>query len=255
MTRKNWLREELIIAFNLYCKIPFTKINATNPAIKELARIIGRSNSSIALKLVNFARLDPALQKRNISGMSHGSKGEEVIWHEFNGNWEELAYESEKILAGFKGNTLEISSAIITDDIPVEGKERESIVKTRVNQSFFRNMVLASYDNHCCITGIAIPALLVASHIIPWATDIKSRMNPANGLCLNALHDQAFDKGLITITPDYILKISDKLIELIRKSESDIFFLPYGDKKINLPQKFLPAKEYLEYHNHKIYVG
>ncbi|EKD28846.1 MAG: hypothetical protein ACD_79C00184G0001, partial [uncultured bacterium] len=225
--KNNWSREELIVAFNLYCKTPFTKINSTNSSIKELARIIGRSNSAVALKLVNFARLDPALQKRNIFGMSHGSKGEELIWNEFNANWEGLAYESEKILAGYKGNTIESSSAIVTDDLPVEGKERESIIKTRVNQSFFRNMVLASYDNHCCITGIAIPALLVASHIVPWAIDIKSRMNPANGLCLNALHDRAFDKGLITITPDFIIKISDKLAELIRKPESDVFFLPY----------------------------
>ena len=104
MISNNWSREELIVAFNLYCKTPFTKINASNKAVKELAPILGRSASSVALKLANFARLDPALQERNIAGMRHGSKGEVVIWNEFNGNWEDLAYQSEQILAKLKND-------------------------------------------------------------------------------------------------------------------------------------------------------
>ena len=81
----------------------------------------------------------------------------------------------------------------------IDGKEKERIIKTRVNQSLFRKVVLATYNNKCCITGLAQPELLIASHIIPWSVNEKERLNPSNGICLNALHDKAFDSGLIAI--------------------------------------------------------
>ena len=253
MKRVNWSRNELILAFNLYCKTPFSKINANNASVKELAWIIGRSPSAVALKLANFARLDPSLQMRNIAGMSHGSKNEIEIWNEFHSNWEELVFQSEAILADLKKEPLEKSSEIETNDLPAAGREKESIVKIRVNQSFFRKTILASYDNHCCITGISVPELLVASHITPWSVDILNRMNPHNGICLNALHDKAFDKGLITITTDFRVKISGDLID--NRNIPSKFFLSYDGKKIKLPQRFLPATEFLEYHNKNIFIG
>lgn len=253
MVNNIWSKDELIAAYNLYCKTPFTKINAKNKGAIELAAIIGRSASSVALKLANFARLDPALQKRHITGMRHGSKAEADIWSEFNSNWEGLAYQSEKILAKLKNRSVEQSTGITIKDLPKEGKERETIVKIRVNQSFFRRTILASYDNKCCITGISTPELLVASHIIPWAIDKKNRMNPRNGLCLNALHDRAFDEGLLTITPDYIIKMSDALKH--KNSINEVYFIPYEGKKITLPQRFLPSTECLEYHNKHIFTN
>ncbi|MES2395429.1 MAG: HNH endonuclease [Bacteroidota bacterium] len=253
MAKNNWTREELIIAFNLYCKTPFSKINATYKPVKELAPLIGRSDSSLAMKLANFARLDPVLQARGVKGLKGGSKGEEEIWNEFNNNWEQLAFESERILAEYKGQSLEDSTNIIIEDIFEEGKEREALVKVRVNQYFFRSTVLASYNNKCCITGISSTELLVAGHIIPWAADTKNRINPANGLCMNALHDKAFDKGLITVTPDYIIRLSEKLLSTFKNVESEMFFLPYEAKKITLPQKFLPFREFLEYHNSTVF--
>lgn len=244
MKNGNWSREEHILAFNLYCKIPFTKINSSYPPIFELAKIIGRSNGSVAMKLANFARLDPALQARNISGLSQGAKGEEEVWKEFNGNWEDLSWQSEQILARYKKETIEKSTEINLENLPSEGKERESIVKTRVNQSFFRKTILASYNFSCCITGISIPELLVASHIIPWSANSKNRVNPSNGLCLNSLHDKAFDRGLLTITPDYRVKIS-KIILHNRNSKNSRYFLPFEDKPILLPQKFYPLPEFI----------
>ena len=97
MANNNWTKEEHILAFNLYCKIPFTKINANYAQVKELALILGRSNNSVAMKLANFARLDPVLKARNISGLTQGAKGEETVWNEFHNNWNDLAYESEQI--------------------------------------------------------------------------------------------------------------------------------------------------------------
>ncbi len=255
LINKNWTREELIVAFNLYCKTPFTKINASNKAVKELAPILGRSASSVALKLANFARLDPALKGRNISGMRHGSKGEIEVWGEFYGNWEDLIYQSELLLSQLKKTSIEKSANINFDEIPKEGIERQTVVKTRVNQSFFRSLILASFDNKCCVTGLDIPELLVASHIVPWSIDKANRMSPHNGLCLNALLDKAFDKGLMTVTPDYKVKLSAYILKKEVNTNFGRYFLPLDNYLIRLPQRFLPNKELLEFHNEKIFLG
>ena len=254
MVKNNWTYEEHILAYNLYCKIPFTKINSNYTPVKDLAVIIGRTSGSVAMKLANFARLDPYQQARNVAGLSQGAKGEETVWNEFNNNWEELAYKSEQILARYKNNSVEVSSDIIVTDLPTEGKEREAMIKVRVNQAFFRKSVIASYDFRCCITNLAVPELLVAGHIIPWSVNKEHRTNPANGLSLNALHDKAFDKGLMTITPDYKVKLSERLLENLDKSDIENFFLPYNNKSIRLPQKFHPVREFLEYHSQYIYL-
>lgn len=249
--RNNWTHEEHIVAFNLYCKVPFTKINANYQPIKELAHIIGRSNGSVAMKLANFARLDPAQQARNVSGLSQGAKGEEEVWNEFAGNWSELAWQSELILAKYKNQVIEQSAEINFSDLPL-GQEREAIVKVRVNQAFFRKTILASFNNKCCVTGLGITELLVASHIKPWASDSVNRINPANGLCLNALFDKAFDCGFVTITPDFNVKVTETLLS---GKTHENYFAAYHNIKIALPQKFYPAKEFLEYHNQNIFRG
>uniref|UniRef100_UPI0040478148 HNH endonuclease n=1 Tax=Roseivirga sp. TaxID=1964215 RepID=UPI0040478148 len=252
MARNNWSREETIIAFNVYCKIPFKNSSKTNPTIIKYANMIGRSPSSLNMKVGNFGRLDPELKKQGIVGLAHGSQLEEVIWDEFNGNWEKLAYESELLIAKFSNKTIEETSEIDTEDIRL-GHDRDAIVKQRVNQSFFRSTILSSYNFKCCITGLSIQDLLVASHIVPWAQDQKNRLNPRNGLCLNSIHDKAFDKGFITITPDFILKISNTLKEFENNHSVNEFFLQFGNKKINLPDKFLPSKEFLDFHYENIF--
>src|SRR5579864_2967911 len=98
MPRNDWTRDQLILAFNLYCKIPFGRIHHRNPVIIELAKAIGRSPSAVSWKLANFAHLDPSLRARSIAGASHGAKAEQQIWNEFNGNWDKLAYESERLM-------------------------------------------------------------------------------------------------------------------------------------------------------------
>ena len=72
-------------------------------------------------------------------------------------------------------------------------------MKTRVNQNVFRQIVVANYSGKCAISGIDMPELLFASHIIPWSKNEEERLNPENGICLSALYDKAFDKGLIAV--------------------------------------------------------
>src|SRR5664280_2628054 len=236
MPRRDWTRDELIVAFNLYCRTPFGRIHIRNPEIKALASALGRTPSSVSWKLANFARLDPALQKRQIRGATHGSRAEEEIWEEFHQNWDALTFESQRLMAQLKGVPPE---ALVPPEVFPEGKTRDAMVKTRVNQSFFRSAVLAAYDCKCCVTGLSMPELLTASHIVPWAIDTKNRTNPRNGLCLNAIHDRAFDCGLITVTPDYRVVISGALKRSLKAKDSlsKTLLLDYEGQSIKLPDQ------------------
>lgn len=254
MPANNWTREELILAFNLYCKIPFGTIHIRNPQIITLAKILGRTPSAVSWKLANLASLDPTLKKRDIAGASHGSKLDVEVWNEFNHDWDKLAFESEKLLAKKTGKQVEdLTVDIELLDIPKVGKERETTVKVRVNQSFFRKAVLAAYGSKCCITGLDIPELLNASHIVPWSKDEANRVNPRNGVCLNAIHDRAFDRGLLTITSEYKIKISKLVKQISSDKSAKDFLLRYDGKQIRLPGRFLPDPNFLGYHNKKVF--
>lgn len=252
--QKLWTREELILAINLYCKIPFGKMHHGNPLIIEFANLIGRTPSSVAFKLVNLASFDPSLKERGIKGASNASKLDKEIWNEFYQNWDKTLIQSEALLATKSNSTIEKINHIELSDLPKDGLEKERLVKTRVNQSIFRNIVLATYNSRCCITGIENTELLIASHIVPWSNDDKNRLNPMNGLCLNSLHDRAFDSGLITISPDdYTLKLSPALCSKSANSSNEYNFIAFENKPISLPDKFLPSKEFLDYHYQNIF--
>jgi putative restriction endonuclease len=252
MPRRDWNREELIVAFNLYCKIPFGQIHFRNPLIIALAKAIGRTPSAVSWKLANFARLDPALKKRNIVGATHGARSEVEIWNEFNQNWEALAFESERLLQSMTGRASEeVSEAT---EFP-EGRTRETVVRTRINQGFFRASVLAAYGMRCCITGLAIPQLLNASHIVPWSVDVKNRTNPRNGLCLNVIHDIAFDCGLLTITPDLTVKLSPRLKEGRADKAAQDLLWRFENAPITTPRRFAPHENFLHYHNESVFLS
>jgi putative restriction endonuclease len=242
MAKQNlWTREQTIVALNLYCKIPFNRVSSSHPDIVRIAKIIGRSPNSVKMKIGNFGSFDPELKRRGIVGLGNTSKMDELVWEEFNSNWDNLAYESELLISKFTNQPIEAISEINLEDIP-QGKEREAIIKQRVNQSFFRSTILSSYNMKCCITGLSVPDLLVASHIVPWAKDEKNRLNPHNGVCLNAIHDKAFDKGFITITTDYKIKVSQQLENLKKENAVYDLFLKYHNQAILLPDKFYPQK-------------
>jgi putative restriction endonuclease len=110
-------------------------------------------------------------------------------------------------------------------------------------------MVLSAYEDTCCITGLQRPEFLVAGHIMRWADDEKNRMNPHNGIAINALHDKAFEKGLLTITPDYIIKVSSELKKKGATEQVEELFIQYDGKPIYEPKKFWPEAEFLKHHN------
>lgn len=209
-TRNNWTEAETILAFFYYCQIPFGKIHKENKEIQRIAALIGRTPSSVVFKMGNLGHFDPELQKRNVSGLKNASKLDAIVVGKFINDWEGLSLQASIIEANLT-HGLPIEKGL-TDTLP-EGNDRLIETKARVNQQFFREAVLSSYGNKCCITGIAEVPLLVASHIKPWKdSDVKTeRTNPSNGLCLNALHDKAFDRGLITVLPDLTIRVSSTL--------------------------------------------
>jgi putative restriction endonuclease len=247
MHRNDWTRDQLILAFNLYCKIPFGRIDHRNPEIIVLANAIGRSPSAVSWKLSNFASLDPSLKARRIAGARHGAKADKEIWDEFSGDWDRLVYESERLMLQIKG------AAPKEEELFPEGKSIEAIVKVRINQGFFRSAVLATYNMRCCVTGLSFPELLNASHIVPWRIDSKNRTNPRNGLCLNAIHDRAFDCGLLTITTDYSVKLSPVIQRATKDDSLVAFFRVYDRVQINMPSRFKPDPEFLKYHNEEVF--
>ena len=244
-----WTRDEEIIVFNLYCQIPFQASSKNHPDVIRVAKLIGRSPSAVNMKIGNFGSFDETLRNRGIVGLTNASKLDKKIWLEFNGNWDKLTFESERLIVKLKGENIEDEA----NDFPL-GYEKISTVRQRVNQSFFRNSVIASYGNSCCITGLSNTQLLNASHIKPWAESNDSeKTNPCNGLCLNALHDKAFDRGLITVTPNYVIYVSKHIRDIYDGKTVERFFGCYNGIKIRMPEKFAPKKDFLMYHNEKIF--
>jgi putative restriction endonuclease len=248
-----WNREELILAFDLYCRIPFEKTKANNPQVIELAKLLKRSPASVARKLGNFGSFDPSLQERQISGLIHRSKLDGEVWLEFNNDWNRLVLEARR-LRDMLGSTQ--VSVEWDDDIrfPQGASEKETLRKSRVHQSFFRDAVLSAYEDTCCVTGLRIKECLVASHIVPWSVSEPFRADPRNGLCLSATFDRLFDRGLITLTPDLEVAISGSLLENRDKRVQELVSRFHGVPMIR-PRRFFPSQDHLRWHRSNIFIG
>ena len=172
--------------------------------------------------------------------------------------YEQEVTEADRIVAE-ENNPKKISAKLITHfDITKEGEDEISLAKRRKGQDYFRRMILTNYGGRCALTGIDIPQLLLASHIIPWAdkSHKKDRLNPCNGICLSALYDKAFDQGLITISPDdYSVVLSSALRDNEKKEYFDKYFGIIIGKKLMMPTEYLPNREFLAYHKDKVFLG
>lgn len=197
MATNRWTKEQLKLAFHLYCQLPFGKLDMRTPEVIKLAGLIGRTPGAVAMKLSNFASLDPAITSTGRKGLEGASNLDREIWDEFHADWEALAVESELLRRKLDADVQPIDDAeeqLMPEDFT--GETRKVVTEQRIKQSFFRRAVLSSYRGRCCMSGLSETRLLVASHIVPWSKDKANRLNPSNGLCLSAIHDRAFDKGL-----------------------------------------------------------
>ena len=208
--RKLWTEEETILALYLYFQLPFGKLHQRTPEVKALAEALGRKDGSVAMKLVNFASLDPKITGSGRKGLDGASKLDRAVYAKFGQNWNALVERASELWRDRVAGELSDGSAVNLNDKrsefrfePYSGASvSHGFVAQRVGQGFFRRAVLANFNNCCCITGIDEPRLLIASHISPWGADVENRHNPRNGLCLSATFDRAFDAHLMTATPD-----------------------------------------------------
>lgn len=251
-SKGNWTREQLKLAFAFYCQTPFGKLHSRNPKIIELAKLIGRTPNALAMKLVNFASLDPTITTSGRKGLSGASALDREIWDEFHANWDRLAVQCEQLRQqllrdrGLKPDIPDDTGADLSLD-DYTGHTRQTTVQQRIKQDFFRRAVLASYRGRCCISGVSEARLLVASHIVPWSLDKGNRLNPSNGLCLSAIHDKAFDSHLFSLTDDARVVLSKRLRTTKDEFLREVFW-PADNRQIELPERFAPSTSFIRQH-------
>jgi putative restriction endonuclease len=260
MPRKDlWTRDQLLAAFCLYFRIPFGKYDQRNSEVIQLANAIGRTPSAVAFKLGNFASIDPTIHQEGLTNVGQGDK---QLWSDFLVTPDDIANQAQTAYeTALAGSTPKDSSPITSlnhsdtvPDLPAGPTDQLRLIKVRRLQSFFRSSVLSSYENRCAISGLEVPELLVASHIIPWSVNEHRRADPRNGLCLNALYDKAFDRGLITFDENCRVVISPRL----RVKDNNDFhrktLLEIEGTPLILPTRFPPDHQALTYHRQNIFL-
>jgi hypothetical protein len=261
--RKKWTRGELLVALNLYHKLTFGQLHARHTAIVAVAKKLGRGANSLAMKLSNFASLDPALRLRGIKGLAGASALDRAVWEEFHRDLNETVPASEAALR-------ELFSAGESDDVEVLPQKGVRVrrrapagptevvvdVKVRRGQEFFRDAVLNNFGGRCGVTQLAVRDLLIASHILPWGTYPAERLNVRNGLCLSRLHDAAFDRGLIAFDEQMRLVLSTRLKEELPQRAVAESFAAYEGESLSLPDDAaLPQMEFLAAHHARWILG
>ncbi|TCV90559.1 HNH endonuclease [Sulfurirhabdus autotrophica] len=250
-----WTKEQVKLAFHLYCQLPYGRIHGRNPEIVALAKDIGRTPDAVAMKMLNIASIDPAITSTGRVGLGNASALDHDVWDEFHSDWERLAVECELLRQQLDNDTFEDwepeNDELVLDEFT--GETRQVLTTQRIKQYFFRRAVLSSYRGRCCMSGLSDQRLLIASHIVPWSKDKANRLNPSNGLCLSAIHDRAFDKGLITLTDDFKIVVSE---ELKRKNEFFVMevLLPLSGRTIEQPERFAPQAEFVAWHRNHLFV-
>jgi len=251
-----WTREQLLIALNIYHKLTFGQLHSRQPVIVELAKKLGRGANSVAMKLCNFASLDPALKLRGIGGLAGASALDRAVWNEFHENLNEAVPASEgnlrKLFEVDENSELEVLPKVGIRVLkrPPEGPtETTASVKLRRGQEYFRDAVLNNFGGRCGVTELAVRELLIASHILPWGKHPTERLNVRNGLCLSRLHDAAFDRWLIAFDDNLRLMLSPRLkAELSQRVVAENFGA-YAGEPLHLPDDAaLPEQAFLAEH-------
>ena len=245
--RKRWTRDELLVSLNIYHKLTFGQLHARQPVIVALAEKLGRGSNSVAMKLCNFASLDPALKLRGIKGLAGASKLDRAVWTEFHADLNEAVPASEGALRTLfeadENSDLEVlpkEGVRVQKRRPNGSTETTANVKLRRGQEYFRDAVLNNFGGRCGITELAVRELLIASHILPWGSCVAERLNVRNGLCLSRLHDAAFDQGLIAFDDKFRLIVSSRLkAELTQRSVAENFGA-YAGETLHFPDDAAP---------------
>lgn len=250
--RKSWTREDVIIAYALYCVIPFSKVNNSNQTIKDAAEVMGRSPASLKMRICNLAALDPDFLATGRTGLSSVAKLDREVFAEFSSDWPRLSATAEELL----GLPIFDIAEPVYNGPDRRRKKTYAEISDKQARRFFRKSVIAAYEGRCCISGMTIPQMLIASHIKPYAiSDVQTeRANPANGLLLNAFYDRAFDQGLMTVLPDLTILISDQVKAAYTDECTKEWLRSIEGTRIKRPARFAPNRDLLAYHNKYVFL-
>jgi putative restriction endonuclease len=261
-SRIRWTRDQLLIVLNLYQKLRFGQLDSRQRVIIDLAERLGRTPGSVAMKLNNLASLDPALKLRGIRGLPGASNLDRALWEEFHENPAELVPHSQErfdaLFAESEDETTEVIPGIGIRRVkrpPYGDTEITRPSKQRRGQDYFREIVLNNYGNACAITGLPVRELLIASHILPWRSHETERLNVRNGICLNRLHDAAFDQGLIGFDDELRMILSVKIRNHLPHAAIQALFEAFEDRPLSLPDDGqAPSNENLAWHRRNLFL-
>jgi putative restriction endonuclease len=242
MAKRTWTRPETLAAFALYCRLPFGRLHARNPEIIALSERIGRTANAVAMKCCNLASLDETHQARGVTGLTGVSTLDREVWDEFGQSPEAVGVEAAQALAAYLG---EVQEPEIDTDSASTVTEREAVVRVRIAQHFFREMILTGYGTRCAVCGLGLRELVVAAHIVPWSADPENRLNPRNGICLCGTHDLAFERGVLEIDTEYRIAIATSFLESVRTPPASEWLLRYVGCLIAMPDRWTPDPRFL----------
>lgn len=274
-----WTEPELIAVLSLYRQIPFGQMRHQNDDVIRVAGLIGRTPSAVAMKLGNFASFDPEHRKRGVGGLSNASMLDEAVWNRYASDWSRLADAIELPDPDAEGVALppppspagEVAGSsrpegVSPDHSAPPGRlpplgplppdtltSADRLVAVRRGQNFFRRTVLSAYESRCCVTGLATPSLLRAGHIVPWTARESTRLDPHNGLCLNALHDAAFDRGLMTLDEDMRVVYAKSLWKADHSPEAAAMLRQFEGVECRQASRHAARGEYLEWHRERVF--
>jgi putative restriction endonuclease len=246
---KPWSRDDLLVAMHLYCQLTFGQFHSRNPTIISIAAAMGRSPSSLAMKLCNLASLDLSHQARGVVGLKGASQADREVWAAFQADWEGMAAASATAMEQIA------PTAAVDPQVPTGPTESTAMVRVRRGQDFFRATVLTAYGRRCCLTGCDVEDFLVASHIVPWAEDAGHRLNPRNGLCLAPLQDRAFDRGFIGLDDDLRVLVSRQLRLHEANTAVRAQLVGLEGARIQVPDRFVPDVELVRRHRATVFAG
>lgn len=253
--RKRWTDQDRLQALSLYSRLSFGQLHQRQPEVMALAKRMARSPSSVAMKLCNFASLDPEVLALGKKGLSGASQQDRQLWARFIESPEAVAHETVdawSCLGDEEPACVPVDSGLGED---FSGHDTDSWQRRRVGQALFRKAVMIRYDTRCVITGLRHEDLLIASHVIPWQSRVESRLDPANGLCLNALHDRAFDKGLLGIDGNDRVRLSPALDVHAAPGQGEHLFDNLEGERLTIPESVFPNRDYLAWHFRECFRG
>ena len=245
--RNDWSEGDTLFLFHVLLSEPSKDLVTGSPRVLEMAGLLNRTPGSVHRKLEDIRSNSPSNLSKGNSG-THCAKMIEGIWFDLYSDYDRtIARIDDAYMTLCEDRGVESELSIDPEvppglDVPVEATYRDG-------QQVFRRMVANNFDRCCCITGIATPSLLVASHIKPWAGSTPlERTDFRNGLYLNRLHDGLFDRHLMTIDEDMRIEYAESVRQENVGDTFETFFGRYEGQRIRKPSCRRVDERYLAEH-------